>query len=544
MSSNSNRKSIILDTGAIINGFHFDNMNDLIFYVPKSIVDEIRDSKSKRILYSLPYELKILDPIDENLSLVKSYAMRTGDFANLSPQDFDVLALTYELEVKQHGTKHIKPLPMKVEVKDNIYIALTPHPSYVEAFEFDDDDDEEEDAAAADDDDDDKIQKDIGVFNKVTNLHDDNVTDNNDSLVKQEKDFSEQTAAVNSKKEENRIKGDINEEIVVEDEDDNGGFQVFHGKDKNQRRKNKKKTKNIERSTALDSFSGNNSSISAVLKSSIDKNNSSSTIGTCLIDSIPNGNASQQEEHHQKEFDAEMEQQNDEGEGGKEEWINADNVESYKQLSHICSKDEEDSSMEEDTVGCITGDFSIQNVLLHMGLQLLSDYHTSGNIKVIKQLKHWVKRCHCCGTLVVNIRKIFCPRCGHPTLLRVTVETDTETGELVCYYNPKRKISTRGIRFPIPYPEGGKRNKDPILREDQLKSYSKGTPKKNAGLLKKGGRNGLQQQQNNAVFDQNYNWEATFKGDVSKKLQAKQVSSRFHLYNGYGKKNPNVVSKH
>lgn len=86
MSSKINTKSIILDTGAIINGFHFDNMNDLIFYVPKSIVEEIRDSKSKRILYSLPYELKILDPSDENLSLVKSYAMRTGDFANLSPQ--------------------------------------------------------------------------------------------------------------------------------------------------------------------------------------------------------------------------------------------------------------------------------------------------------------------------------------------------------------------------------------------------------------------------------------------------------------------------
>jgi RNA-binding protein NOB1 len=45
---------------------------------------------------------------------VKNYAKRTGDYASLSKNDIDVMALTYELEVELNGKKNIKEIPKTV----------------------------------------------------------------------------------------------------------------------------------------------------------------------------------------------------------------------------------------------------------------------------------------------------------------------------------------------------------------------------------------------------------------------------------------------
>ncbi len=50
---------------------------------------------------------------------------------------------------------------------------------------------------------------------------------------------------------------------------------------------------------------------------------------------------------------------------------------------------------------------------------------------------------------------MFCPSCGNNTLKRVSVSVD-EKGTLMAFFNPKRKISTRGTRYTIPKPQGGR----------------------------------------------------------------------------------------
>lgn len=84
----------------------------------------------------------------------------------------------------------------------------------------------------------------------------------------------------------------------------------------------------------------------------------------------------------------------DDGEG---EWITPDNVELHKARAlQLLPSDQKDRKSGKDgdqppAVGCMTADFAMQNVLLQMGLSLIS---TDG--KRIQKVKSWVLRCHAC----------------------------------------------------------------------------------------------------------------------------------------------------
>lgn len=82
----------------------------------------------------------------------------------------------------------------------------------------------------------------------------------------------------------------------------------------------------------------------------------------------------------------------DDGEG---EWITPSNVGIHKsQALHLLPQDAKKTGKlanEKVQVGCMTADFAMQNVLLHMGLELVG---VEG--KRITRVKSWVLRCHAC----------------------------------------------------------------------------------------------------------------------------------------------------
>ncbi len=51
--------------------------------------------------------------------------------------------------------------------------------------------------------------------------------------------------------------------------------------------------------------------------------------------------------------------------------------------------------------------------------------------------------------------KVFCPTCGNNTLKRVSISVDAQ-GTVMAFLNPKYKISTRGTKYTIPKPTGGR----------------------------------------------------------------------------------------
>lgn len=112
-------------------------------------------------------------------------------------------------------------------------------------------------------------------------------------------------------------------------------------------------------------------------------------------------------------------------------------------------------------VACITTDFSMQNVMLQIGLRLLS---TEGMI--IQRVKQWILRCIACFTTSTEMDRMFCSKCGNSTLERVSYSLDRE-GHMVFYTRANRPTKLSGTKYSLPKPKGG-RNGDLLLREDQL----------------------------------------------------------------------------
>ncbi|XP_043937719.1 RNA-binding protein NOB1 [Protopterus annectens] len=113
-------------------------------------------------------------------------------------------------------------------------------------------------------------------------------------------------------------------------------------------------------------------------------------------------------------------------------------------------------------VGCLTTDFSMQNVLIQMGLHALSL-----NGMVIRQARSYVLHCHACFKNTTNMNKVFCPHCGNKTLKKVAV-TVKEDGSLHMHFSRNPKVlNPRGLKYSLPIPKGGKHTNNPHLVDDQ-----------------------------------------------------------------------------
>lgn len=113
-------------------------------------------------------------------------------------------------------------------------------------------------------------------------------------------------------------------------------------------------------------------------------------------------------------------------------------------------------------VGCLTTDFAMQNVLIQIGLHVLSV-----NGMLIKQARNYILRCHACFKTTSNMNKVFCPHCGNKTLKKLAV-TVSEDGSTHMHFSRNPKVlNPRGLRHALPLPHGGKHSNNPQLVEDQ-----------------------------------------------------------------------------
>ncbi|KAF9917266.1 Nin1 binding protein [Linnemannia zychae] len=197
------------------------------------------------------------------------------------------------------------------------------------------------------------------------------------------------------------------------------------------------------------------------------------------------------------------------------EWITPDNVKKFKRHGTLKPK-KRVRKMLLMQVACTTGDFAMQNVLLQMGLNLLS----IDGLRISK-VKNWVLRCHACTKVTHDMEKKFCPSCGNATLMRTSTSTD-QNGNVKYYLKKNMVYNLRGTKYSIPTPKGGRKNNDLILREDQ-REYE---------LSMKFQR----RQKKIDAFDPDY---------VPRLLEG-QIDARNPFgapVIGYGKRNPNAVKK-
>lgn len=135
-------------------------------------------------------------------------------------------------------------------------------------------------------------------------------------------------------------------------------------------------------------------------------------------------------------------------------WITPENVHSYNVNS---TKPDEKQK-----VACMTTDFAMQNVLLHMGLAVITLDGFAA-----KGVRSWGQLCRACYEVYANTSRQFCENCGNATVDRVPLVVDSQTGT-VTVKDTRKWINNRGTIYTQPKPVTGKSKQMYIVAEDQL----------------------------------------------------------------------------
>jgi rRNA maturation endonuclease Nob1 len=88
-------------------------------YCVSAVIDEIRDENTRASLQILPYEFKLKEPTSDASKFVANFARKTGDYANLSAVDLQLISLSYQLcketmEPEEFANLNLEPLAKTV----------------------------------------------------------------------------------------------------------------------------------------------------------------------------------------------------------------------------------------------------------------------------------------------------------------------------------------------------------------------------------------------------------------------------------------------
>ncbi|KAI0376139.1 D-site 20S pre-rRNA nuclease [Hypomontagnella monticulosa] len=177
-----------------------------------------------------------------------------------------------------------------------------------------------------------------------------------------------------------------------------------------------------------------------------------------------------------------VEEDDDDGEG----WITPTNLKKHQARDQLLAPEQPIQRFLQ--VALLTSDFAMQNVLLRMNLNLVSP-----TLARITRVKTWVLRCHGCFAISRDLAKQFCPRCGQPTLTRVSCSTDS-AGNFTVHLKRNFQWNNRGNVYSVPKPVHGSSNgkargpgggkggwgRELILAEDQKEYTRKSTDQRKA----------------------------------------------------------------
>ncbi|XP_031606767.1 RNA-binding protein NOB1 isoform X2 [Oreochromis aureus] len=360
---------VVADAGAFLKKAPLQEIGRNI-YTLKDVVEEIRDKPTRRSLAFLPYQLHFKEPHPEHIRHVTEFSKKTGDYPSLSATDIKVLALTYQLELENVGSQHLRKEP---EVKVNIQNTQR-HPETpmnVAGFHF---------------------------------------------PSKKPADSPNVQQTETEKKTSNETDGD-----------EFNSFQFWR-----------------EPLPAIDD------ELLGLLK----EGNESPQTEKRAEQRASGGQSDEEDKENEPDDEDDEENDDDDDDGGG--WITPGNIKQVKM-------DSADWTAPADIrVGCLTTDFAMQNVLIQIGLHVLSV-----NGMLIKQARNYILRCHACFKTTSDMNKAFCPHCGNRTLKKLAV-TVNEDGSMQMHFSKNPKVlNPRGLRHTLPLPQGGKHSTNPHLVEDQ-----------------------------------------------------------------------------
>ncbi|KAL0216703.1 hypothetical protein P9112_008887 [Eukaryota sp. TZLM1-RC] len=150
---------------------------------------------------------------------------------------------------------------------------------------------------------------------------------------------------------------------------------------------------------------------------------------------------------------ANEESSNEDSEG---EWVGPEN-----------QADEQIERKKQLKVAVISNDYAVQNLLMHLNIPVIS---TNG--KRINSVKISCLLCSGCKTPTREMDRVFCPKCGNDSLLRVGLVVGRDgVARLPKKFRFYPKL--KGTKYPVPLPKSGRDANNLILREEQLNKAMK-----------------------------------------------------------------------
>ncbi|XP_030270405.1 RNA-binding protein NOB1 [Sparus aurata] len=409
---------VVADAGAFLKRAPLQDIGRNI-YTLKDVVGEIRDKPTRRSLAFLPYQLNFVEPRPEHIRLVTEFSKKTGDYPSLSATDIKVLALTYQLELEHVGSQHLKKEPeVKVHVQSTQRHPETP--VNVAGFHF-------------------PSKKPVDTSNvRQIQTETSEPADNNKfnsfhfwreplpSLDSDLLDLLDPVEVLNSKNKQKQT-----DTQTTADSDEFNSFHFW-----------REPPPSIDDSL-LDLLKVDGMSLSESMSD------------TSLQTDEPEDQSDDEDKENEPGDDEEEEEEDDDDDDGGG-WITPSNIKQVKM-------DSADWTAPADVkVGCLTTDFAMQNVLIQMGLHVLSV-----NGMVIKQARNYILRCHACFKTTSNMNRVFCSHCGNRTLKKLAV-TVSEDGSVQMHFSKNPKVlNPKGLKHTLPLPQGGKHAQNPHLVEDQ-----------------------------------------------------------------------------
>lgn len=495
----------VVDANALIT--HSSNLLGLAhqFVTIAEVLNEVRDPASRMQLIALPFTVDCMEPSEEALSRVVQFARDTGDLQSLSDVDLKLLALSFTLEEQAHGSKHLRIRPPPLQVTQARRLSDQELPGWGNNVpnieEWEEISEEPHDAPELD-------SHILGIKNLTLDAADVDcgVSEDEQRLVHAEADHMLRDEGVNSAVEGSCGQTEENSERDVRERQKltepkptlEGKLMVAVGVDASrgegentevgdwQRAISRSTRRKYDKRAARAAMRASESQFHGLLSSTGKSSEDDEQPGQCEQEEGIAALCGTEDNAFQEngEYDSSLRYGGDGTESERHDHVNNMDVHSGGLLSgekegsaesidrkvEVASNDgaeSEDSWMlcplSTSNVACITSDFAMQNVLLQIGLRVISP-----NGLQVQQLHRWVLKCEACRNVTADVGRIFCPKCGNGgTLFKVSVTVGTNG---VVHTGTRRRTNIRGTKYSLPMPKGGRSGilENPVLREDQL----------------------------------------------------------------------------
>ena len=459
----------MVDTGALVRGEKLENLAEEFFTI-REVLAEVRDKRTRRMLETLPFTLQTKEPSEAALKRVVGFAKQTGDLNVLSKPDIKIMALAYMLHVQYHGEDSLRQAPEapgKTGQNETLARSLPP-PLVVPNSNTSGD---AREAAAKDRrvepgtswagivgaKDADADKEGGGEVEGITEVKRKDKDKEGESFWDDDDFVSLDTGTNKEKENRTDAEKDAEEEwpeLPVASEALEPQLPENVVKRRELRLKEKEDEERVLQQAREEELAITAEKFAKVALGAGEAPTERRT-GTRIL-----GNSDVYVDSGIGVGDY------DDGVG----WIDSSNIEDALAFSSWTSNGRKNRGENqpqpvkeaEPSVGCITTDYAMQNVLLQMRLHLIS---VEG--RRVTSVRRFVLKCDACYKICLQLDKMFCPSCGNNTLARLSYSID-KNGVMRYHYKKNRKINLRGSKYSIPNRKPGDKQPQLLLREDQM----------------------------------------------------------------------------